>query len=413
MNTAKIRDLPIKIIDGDRSSRYPKRDEFQNEGILFLNTTNIVDNHLDLSSANYISVEKFTQLGKGKLQRFDIVMTTRGSIGKVALFNHPAHQTGFINAQMLIFRPDATVIDPYFLYYLFCGSDFQGLLKNFASGSAQPQLPIVDLKEIEIPCPPLPTQRKIAAILSAYDDLIENNTRRIRILEAMAQAIYREWFVNFRYPGHEGVRLVESPLGPIPEGWEVKKLGDLVNCIRKSTEPGPHLEELRYIPIDLIPRKSLSIIESLPGDQAKSSLLMFDENDVLFGAMRPYFHKVSIAPFNGVTRSTCFVLRPIEPCYLAYSLMTLFQTSTIEFATNHSQGGTIPYVVWDNSMSEMPVINPPISVINPFEQILHPIIWTFKRHYFRQNNLRQQRDMLLPRLISGELNVEALEIPTL
>ncbi|HOG79969.1 MAG TPA: restriction endonuclease subunit S, partial [Anaerolineaceae bacterium] len=260
---------------------------------------------------------------------------------------------------------------------------------------------------------PLPTQRKIAAILSAYDDLIENNTRRIRILEAMAQAIYREWFVNFRYPGHEGVRLVESPLGPIPEGWEVKKLGDLVGCIRKSTEPGPHLEELRYIPIDLIPRKSLSIIESLPGDQAKSSLLMFDENDVLFGAMRPYFHKVSIAPFNGVTRSTCFVLRPIEPCYLAYSLMTLFQTSTIEFATNHSQGGTIPYVVWDNSMSEMPVINPPISVINPFEQILHPIIWTFKRHYFRQNNLRQQRDLLLPRLISGELDVEALEIPTL
>ncbi len=94
-----------------------------------------------------------------------------------------------------------------------------------ASGRQRADLKVV--REIEILAPPPPTQRKIAAILSAYDDLIENNTRRIQILEQMAQAIYREWFVHFRFPGHEDVRMVESELGLIPEGWEVIHIKDL------------------------------------------------------------------------------------------------------------------------------------------------------------------------------------------
>ena len=147
------------IIDGDRSRRYPKRSEFQNKGILFLNTTNIVQNRIDTTEANYVSQEKFDEIKKGRLQRFDIVITTRGSIGKVALFdcNPPV---GLINAQMLIFRTDGNVIDSRFLFYQMCSNDFQIKLKNFASGAAQPQIPIIDLKEIEIGVPPLKPNTK-------------------------------------------------------------------------------------------------------------------------------------------------------------------------------------------------------------------------------------------------------------
>ena len=139
--THKIKHLPITIIDGDRSRRYPKRSEFQSKGILFLNTTNIVQNRIDTTEANYVSQEKFDEIKKGRLQRFDIVITTRGSIGKVALFdcNPPI---GLINAQMLIFRTDGNVIDSRFLFYQMCSNDFQIKLKNFASGVAQPQIPI-------------------------------------------------------------------------------------------------------------------------------------------------------------------------------------------------------------------------------------------------------------------------------
>ena len=92
------------------------------------------------------------------------------------------------------------------------------------------------IEGVEIPCPPLPIQRRIADILSAYDDLIENNNRRIAILEEMAQNLYREWFVHFRFPGHEHVKMVDSPLGPIPEGWEVTRLGDIVTTSREDVD---------------------------------------------------------------------------------------------------------------------------------------------------------------------------------
>ena len=231
IRTKKIKDLPITIIDGDRSSRYPKRSEFREQGVLFLNTTNIVQNRLDLTEANFVSPEKFDEMKKGRLQRFDIVITTRGSIGKVALFDCDPPK-GLINAQMLILRADDEIINRKFLFYQTCSDDFQTKLKNFASGSAQPQIPIIDLKEVEIAVPPLPAQRKIAAVLSTYDDLIENNTRRIKILEEMAGAIYREWFVEFRFPGHEQVEMVESELGLIPQGWEVKKVKEIVKRLK-------------------------------------------------------------------------------------------------------------------------------------------------------------------------------------
>ncbi|MBH8564405.1 restriction endonuclease subunit S [Nostoc sp. CENA67] len=170
---SKIKDLPIKIIDGDRSKKYPKANEFQKEGILFLNTKNIVDNKLDFSEANFISSEKFDQITKGRLQPLDIVMTTRGSIGKLALFNCK-HLTGLINAQMLILRADNQCVYQLFLFYLMCTHDFQECIRGFSSGSAQPQIPIQDLKEIEIICPPVELQIKFSDFTYNINQFIKN-----------------------------------------------------------------------------------------------------------------------------------------------------------------------------------------------------------------------------------------------
>ena len=224
---SKIKNLPIQIIDGDRSGKYPKREEFQKKGYIFLNTTNIENNRLDLTQANFVTSQKFAQITKGRLKLLDIVITTRGSVGKVALFDDYRYPTGLINAQMLILRVDGENIDCKFLFYIICSDYFQSIIKNFSSGSAQPQIPIQDFREIEITYPSIDIQRKIASIISAYDDLIENNSRRIKILEEMAQMLYREWFVNFRFPNHENVKMIESELGLIPEGWEMKKMKDL------------------------------------------------------------------------------------------------------------------------------------------------------------------------------------------
>src|ERR1019366_1780255 len=133
--------------------------------------------------------------------------------------------------------------DPRFVYYVLDSIDFRA----FNGGGAIPSLNRNYLGSINAPDIPLLAQRKIASILSAYDELIENNTRRIKLLEEMAQRIYREWFVDFRYPGHEGVPLVDSELGPIPERWHAGTLGDLVDINANSIRRVDADEAIRYI----------------------------------------------------------------------------------------------------------------------------------------------------------------------
>ncbi|HNR06946.1 MAG TPA: restriction endonuclease subunit S [Saprospiraceae bacterium] len=187
----KMKDAPLKFIDGDRSSKYPKRNEFQSEGIMFLNANSISSGIFDISAVNYISQEKYETITKGRIVPNDIILTTRGNgVGDSFLFKEK-YGEGLINAQMLIIRCDEKMLSPQYLYYFFTNPACKNYFINCSSGSAQPQLPIKSLKEIEIKYPPLPTQRRIASILSAYDDLIENNLKRIKLLEEKAFLRYK------------------------------------------------------------------------------------------------------------------------------------------------------------------------------------------------------------------------------
>jgi len=295
---------------------------------------------------------------------------------------------------------------PKYIYYFLKTLD----LKRFNSGVGVPTLNRNDLDTLEVAIHDHPTQFKIASILSAYDDLIENNIRRIKILEEMAQAIYKEWFVNFRFPGHEKVKMVDSELGNIPEGWEVATFKDLVNFIKEGTKSGEHLINRIYVPIDCLPRKSLTLLESKSWEEAKSSLLLFNKGDILFGAMRAYFHKVVIAPFDGVTRTTCFILRAKSSEYFGYSVMLAFQEDTVGFANAHSKGATIPYAVWDGSLADMKIVLPSKHILINFNKCISPILNFLQASYLKLNNLGKTRNLLLPKLISGEIDAGQLNV---
>ena len=401
--------LPIQIIDGDRSGRYPKREEFQTEGIVFLNSTNIIDNRLALKECNFISKEKYQSISKGRTQHLDIVMTTRGSIGKVALIQDHILQKALINAQMLILRANPELIDPKFLFYVMCNDRFQNEVHNFSSGSAQPQIPIIDLKQACIPLPPLPIQRKIAAILSAYDDLIENNLRRIAILEQMAQNLYREWFVKFRFPGHEQAQFVDSPLGRIPAGWEVKQLGEIVDQIRNNIQPDSIDANTPYFGLEHLPRKSITLFEWGKAAEVQSTKLLFEQGDILFGKIRPYFHKVGVAPIKGVCSSDIIVMRSKRNEWFGLALGCASSDQFIEHATATSQGTKMPRANW-NILSNYKIVVPSYQILDEFNRIIYEIVHSLHNLLFRNNNLRKTRDMLLPKLISGELDVSELEI---
>lgn len=389
--------LPIQIVDGDRSAKYPKRDEFQNEGVVFLNSTNIVDNRLSLSECNRISEDKYEAITKGRTRHLDIVMTTRGSIGKVALVKRRIIDRGLINAQMLLLRADAKVIDPTFLFYVTCSDSFQGELHNFASGSAQPQIPITDLRQVSVPVPSLLTQRKIAAILSVYDDLIENNLRRIKILEEMAQNLYREWFIKFRFPGHQHARFIESPLGLIPERWDVTEFRNLFDIKYGKTLPKTKIADVGPYPVygagdvigfynECLCREKCALVTS----RGNGSGTVWRTREVAF-----------------VTNNSLIIRPKADFKYWDYSFVELLlkHSNVMEAKTGSAQ----PQVTIVN-LNYVKAMVPERTCVEMFSAFATPICEKVDLHLLRNVTLRRTRDLLLPKLISGEVDVSELDI---
>ena len=221
----------VDIIDGDRGRNYPGKDELLGSGYcVFLDAKNVSGTKFDFNNAKFISERKNNLMRKGQLQRNDFVLTTRGTVGNVAYYNENIpHDCMRINSGMVILRPKREVITDNFFYSFLISRDFRNQVELLKTGSAQPQLPIRDLKLFEVDLPPITDQKRIADILSAFDDKIELNNKISKNLEATAKAIFKEWFVNFRFPGHEKVKMVDSELRKIPERWKVKTLGDVAD----------------------------------------------------------------------------------------------------------------------------------------------------------------------------------------
>lgn len=381
---------PLEIIDGDRGVNYPKQADFMPFGhCLFLNAGNVTENGFDFSNCSFISEEKDKKLRKGKLSRQDIVLTTRGTVGNLAFYNEKVSYDHIrINSGMVIFRVDQNEIFPRYFYFLLKSNIFKEQVKAYATGSAQPQLPIRDIKRFEFLLPPLPEQRAIAEVLGALDDKIELNRRMNRTLEAMARAVFRHWFVE-----NEEV-----------ESWKVGKLGDLVTLINERVDATPQKDNEKYIALDDMPSKSIDLSQYRLGSEVNSSIISFKRGDILFGSMRPYFHKVGIAPFDGITRTTTFVLRPKKDIFRAFALYWFFSDEVIEFSTTASVGTTIPYVRWETLENyEIPI--PSHSLMEKFTKFFQPLWLKIVSNGKQSRTLAALRDALLPKLMSGEVRV--------
>ncbi|MPM10649.1 hypothetical protein SDC9_56983 [bioreactor metagenome] len=255
-------------------------------------------------------------------------------------------------------------------------------------------------------------QKAIAHILSTLDDKIEVNNQINKILEDMAKVIFKQWFVDYEYPNENsepyksnGGEMVESELGMIPKGWEVKELGEIIDIIKQGTKPGEHLKDRKYNPIDTLPMKSIAINDFKPYEEAKSSLILFEKYDILIGAMRVYFHRVNLAPYKGITRTTTFVLRSKRIQDVPYNLFLLNMDETIDYAERTSKGSTMPYAVWDNGMSNILVAYSNQELRNKFFQIIQPMLETIMKKSAENEVLIKLRDSLLPKLMSGEIRV--------
>ena len=306
---------------------------------------------------------------------------------------------------------DRDALDLGFLYYLFLSAQFNTHLFKTATGAKILHTAPGRIEDYRFDRPPLWIQRRIASILSAYDDLIENNTRRIKILEEMAQMIYREWFVNFRFPGHENVRMVESELGPIPEGWTVQRLGDVAgvndNSIKSSSPPDAiHYIDIASVSTARIEKKEPMRFADAPGRARR----IVRNGDTIWSTVRPNrrSYALIVNPEPNLIVSTGFAVLTAEAVPYSY---IYFATTTDEFAdylTNHATGSAYPAVNGKDFENALLVV-PDESVGYRFHELTAPMLDLSWNLHQRNINLRKTRDFLLPKLISGEVPVEAAD----
>jgi type I restriction enzyme S subunit len=325
------------------------------------------------------------------------------TIGKVCLTNRPS----FTNQQINSIVVDESRYDSGFIFYALKLA--APSIKAVAGGAATPIVNKSAFCECRITVPQLSIQRRIASILSAYDDLIENNTRRIAILEEMARALYREWFVHFRFPGHEKVKLVESPLGKIPEGWEINRLGAMAEDVRRSVQPTELAPDTPYFGLEHLPRRSIALSEWGLAREVQSTKLRFTRGEILFGKIRPYFHKVGVAPVDGVCSSDAIVISSKTSEDFPLVLACVSSDEFVAHATQTSQGTKMPRANW-NVLRDYPVPVPLARLKAVFNHFIEDCVDEIHNLIFRIKNLRTTRDLLLPKLISGEIDVSAPDV---
>jgi type I restriction enzyme S subunit len=302
------------------------------------------------------------------------------------------------------FRPDIQKVDSQFLTYALRSPNSRERIRNLSGGAAITNISQEALCTLALEIPPLPVQRRVAGILSAYDELIENSQRRIRILESMARALYREWFVHFRFPGHEDVPRVASALGEIPRGWEVKKLGDIAEDMRRNVPKGELDDAKRYVGLEHIPRRSLTLDAWETATVLGSNKLAFKKGEVLFGKIRPYFHKVSVAPFDGLCSADTIVIRPRRPEHYAIVVACVSSDGFVAEASATANGAKMPRANW-GVLENYPVVIPNGMILDKFSNLFANVIEQQQLLVFRVHNLRRTRDLLLPRLLVGQVNL--------
>jgi len=375
-------------------------------GPKFLRITDIAPDTIKWEEVPYCKIEKGKE-EKYILKSGDIVIARTGATTGYAKYLKNPPPSVF--ASYLIRIQVKKGIDARFVGLVVQSDIYKRFIQTQMGGSAQPNANAKVLTSFPVLLPPLPVQNKIASFLSAYDDLIENNLRRIKSLEEMAQLLYREWFVKFRFPGHEKVRMVDSPLGKIPEGWKAVTLGDLAHEERRAVSPDEIDPETPYIGLEHMPRRSIALSEWGEAREVQSTKLLFKAGEILFGKIRPYFHKVGVALVDGACSSDAIVIIAESPETFPLVLGCVSSVEFIAHASQTSQGTKMPRANWQ-LLTNFPIAMPPRPLLVAFNKTIRDAVSLIANLVLRNRNLRRSRDLLLPNLISGELDVSDLDI---
>jgi type I restriction enzyme S subunit len=346
-------------------------------------------------------------LGPGDLL---VAMTEQGEglLGSAAFV--PAGLPCLHNQRLgLIQAREGAPVDLRYIYYLFNSRPVRQQIRASATGAKIRHTAPTRIANVEVPIASFSEQQRIAEILGAYDDLIEVNRRRVALLEEMARGLYEEWFVRFRFPGHEDAAVQETSAGPLPSGWSWASFGDLVADVRDAIAPAAVDATTPYVGLEHMPRRSTTLDAYGAADEVTSTKLRFVRGDILFGKIRPYFHKVVWAPFEGVASSDAIVFRPRPATWPALALCIASSDPFVAHSVQTSNGTKMPRAN-PAVLKAYPIAIGPEGLMGRFERLIAPGIEQAAVLQATNQKLAGARDLLLPRLISGQLSVAQAEL---
>lgn len=431
-----VEEIDFFIGDGNYSSKYPKSSEFASSGVPFFSAADIQNGRLSLANVRYISKELHSSLKKGHLKKDDVLLVTRGNgCGSTALVD-AQFENANINAQLVLIR-EGTEVNGRYLYYYLTHFYLTGQMNGFVTGSAQPQMPIKSIKKIPIKFPSLPTQKKIAHILSTLDDKMELNRKMNQTLENMASAIFKSWFVDFD-PVHAKANcedeaeleniakelgmskaildlfpseFEESELGMIPKGWEATELSQVCKIQSGYAFKSAWWQDtgIKVIKIKNIDgnRVNTSDCECVSEEIAtKNSNFKLSSGDLLIAMTGATVGKVGVIYTSDEEYLLNQRVGRFQPIRYYDEYVKIFASSSkfFESIQGQAQGSAQPNIS-AREIESVKIVKPNDEIMKVFSLLLNPFFSKILEHQGEIQTLEKTRDTLLPKLLSGEIEV--------
>lgn len=362
--------------------------EYVSNGVPFYRSKEIIDKSgkREVQTELFISEARFDEINKkfGVPKTNDILLTSVGTLGIPYLVG-TGDRFYFKDGNLTWFRNiDNAKVDPKFLFIWLQSKIGKQKLDEVTIGSTQPALTISGLKTIKICLPEVNEQRAIAEVLSSLDDKIDLLHRQNKTLESLAQTLFRHWFIE-----------------QAKDEWEEGTLADFAYNIRDSIKPSKIAPDTKYVGLEHIERKHLALHAFGTGSDVESNKSVFRKHDILFGKLRPYFHKVCFAPFDGICSTDILVIRPKARNFFAFSLMAFFQKEVVDHSDMASEGTRMPRTNW-KILSSYPLPIPDDETMARFNETIQPIIEKIEANISQIASLARTRDDLLPKMMTGE-----------
>lgn len=379
-----------------------------------IRTTNVRDGWVDTSTVRYVqetTFEKWTR--RLRPRRGDVILTREAPLGEVGMLR--SDDAIFLGQRLVMFRADQSVCDARFLTYAMLGPAVQAELRRLGSGSTVEHLRVPDCSSLPILTPPLAVQRQIGDVLGGIDELIENNRRRVEVLETMARAIYREWFVHFRFPGHENVTLVDSPLGPLPRDWTATVASSALQI-----NPKIRSDESTHYPFVTMGDLSTMQMVCYPSEiKVGGSGAKFMNGDTLFARITPCLENgktgfVQCLEEGEVGRgSTEFIVLRGRLVGGAFTYCLARSDEFRNHAMKSMSGASGRQRVRNECFENFHLAVPPIELSDRFEKTVRTS-FSGAHSLTKQNRLLGKlRDRLLPKLVTGRIDVTSLDLDAL